>query len=179
MLVNRKGEATVEGETLQCSYLFYDTNLSTWVRSGKVSRPFADRYKEHRASSKLSKDADRQSRFYRAYPSVAADQAFHENTKGVFEDLEMYCAVGYKVRSNATSSNTTDHLVKTNDGIFLWTNEALKNIQGRERKSIGDATIVKARAVLVDYLLELCYELLLSSVSNASTSSGFEIYMKK
>jgi hypothetical protein len=88
----------------------------------------------------------------------------------------MYSAVGYKVRSKATSSNATDRLVNTKDGIFLWTKEALKNIRGRERKSTGEATIVKARAVLVDHL---CSELLLSSVSNASSSSGFEMCMKK
>ena len=92
-------------------YLYYDKIDHEWRRSGKVSdRGFGDRHKDHWKNAKNSgSTSTKQSKLYTEYPSkesnlVRLGMASGEKCwKGYFEDLVLYCGIGFD-RSRSTVS---------------------------------------------------------------------------
>ena len=75
------------------SYLYYDTNNSIWIRSGKVTgRGFDKRHSEHKNMSK--QNGCNESKFYLRYPSKCSNFTFHGSRRGYFDNLQQYIAVG-------------------------------------------------------------------------------------
>ena len=52
-------------------YLYWDKERKVFIRSGKATRDFEHRHKEHKAGSLLKNSRDLQSKFYASYPSAA------------------------------------------------------------------------------------------------------------
>jgi hypothetical protein len=119
----------------------------------------------------LECEADRNSRFYRQFPSEEWAVEFHSSRRGYFDDLDTYCTVGY----DATTSATLDRLVDTDNGIFVWDKHVQLRLPGGRKRD--EPTLKGKRLQLIDYLLELCYELALTPSLNASTNPGFEAYL--
>jgi hypothetical protein len=77
------------------AYLYFDTNLGEFVRSGKVTgRGFLKRPAEHETQSKKEPAS---SNFYFQYPSKAVSQS--RSHHGEFEALQQYIAAGYNAVS--------------------------------------------------------------------------------
>ena len=136
-----------------------------FFRSGKASDTFAERITEgHVKGSKLSSEISRKSSFYMNYPDRSVPEEFHKNCIGYFDEVDFYLAVGYD-----ESSDFVHHLHEESEseGLFNWTD------------SNGDspAKIVDKQLILVDYLLELGYDLLTPERDNVSESPGFEKYI--
>ena len=108
-----------------------------------------------------------ESNFYLNYPSKKAAPEFHETCEGCFEDLDFYCLLGYD-----RASVNTKVLVQDANGLFDWegTKRFTQRWQGTEVES--------KRFVLVDYLIEVVYDVAMAPEDNVSESAGFEIYMR-
>jgi hypothetical protein len=154
-------------------YLYWDKVNLCWRRSGKVntksgnvtSRGFGIRGKEHNENSKNS---NLTSKFYRTFPSVDAPVPDSQLQLGFFEDLEQYCALGFSRQDKSHQSLYTT----TGDGIFLWSDVMLHRIG--EIKFPGAKVLADKQLHMVGYMIELCYDLALSSDHNISESAGFE-----
>jgi hypothetical protein len=102
------------------AYLYYDTNLGEFIRSGRVSgRGFEKRHEEHKAKSKM---ANASSNFYFLYPSQHLQLKDTRRRKGTFESLDMYIAAGFDPNSDAAASVSKNYqdggiLVMDNDDI--------------------------------------------------------------
>ena len=102
LVLDKNGNETEISSTEQGAYLFYDPDMQTWIRSGKASRPFIKRYENHKSGSLLTTVDSRDSNFYRSYCGKHSDEEHHQHRIGWFESLNMFCAVGYRIRSNGT-----------------------------------------------------------------------------
>ena len=93
----------------QCegAYLYFDTNLGAFVRSGKVTGcGFSVRHKEH---EKKSSKRNASSNFYFLYPS---QEVANQNTRckqGVFQSLRQYIAAGFDQTSTVASNLDNGH----------------------------------------------------------------------
>ena len=154
---------------LEGCYLFFDPNKYKWIRSGKSSGDgkdacFEGRGKKHVENSK-SKDQMRAHRLYREYPWSKDIQSIGE-PEGFFENLVMYCGMAYDKRSDvkALCSNGAP------DSLFVWSEESIREL----KKKSGH--LQKLQLDAIAYLWELCYDLVLATSNNVSTSPGFEAF---
>jgi len=96
MLVDCSGRVEDHARKLRGCYLCYDTASEDFIRSGKASRPFADRVDDHRINSKLTNEASMQSNFYLTYPSKEAEciDAYTKQRLGWFDSIHFICGFG-------------------------------------------------------------------------------------
>jgi hypothetical protein len=154
-------------------YIYWDKGNLCWRRSGKVNtksgnvttRGFGIRGKEHKENAKNSNST---SKFYRTFPSVEAQVPDNQLQLGFFEDLEQYCALGF-CREHESHRSLYQ---KSSDGIFIWSDEMLHRIGGVNFR--GAKVLADKQLHMVGYLIELCYDLALSSEQNVSESAGCE-----
>ena len=152
----------------QGAYMFFDTEMQIWIRSGKASRAFFLRYKDHKRDSMLTSAAARKHKFYLSYPSMQSDKALHQNRIGWFDKLVMYCAMGYIPACN--SEFLVDY-----KALFDWPKEVQQKL---ERQCVNKAARQARQLLLIDYSIELAYELLLAPMHNISQSEGYESFLK-
>ncbi len=82
--------------------------------------------------------------------------------------MEQYCALGFSRQDKSHQSL----YATTGDGIFLWSDVMLHRIG--EIKFPGAKVLADKQLHMVGYMIELCYDLALSSDHNISESAGFE-----
>ena len=88
--------------------------------------------------------------------------------KGYFEDLVLYCGIGFD------RSRTVSDLIETDDGkggIFSWDKKDIDCLEGSSK--LGD-TMRDRQLCMVAYLFELGYDLMISPKFNLSRMPGFE-----
>lgn len=108
--------------TLEGCYLYYHKTNYCWIRSGKVvgpSRNIAVRHEEHRKGSKLS-GSQEASKFYMTFPDKDASPSKMTIRKGFFDQLVLYCGMGFSRRSDESSSDCALLSVEPSVGIFTW-----------------------------------------------------------
>jgi hypothetical protein len=135
-------------------YLYYDKIEHEWRRSGKVSdRGFGVRHEDHwkNAKNSGSSTSTKQSKLYTEYPSKDSDlvrlgrASGTKCWKGYFEDLVLYCGIGFD------RSQTVSGLIDTDDGkgIFSWDKKVIDSLQGATK--LGD-TMRDRQLCMVAYL---------------------------
>ena len=163
LLTNPDKYLPAEGyeKDLQGAYLYYDSNDSKWIRSGKVTRRgFAVRHSEHAKKAACRRTT---SSFYSRYPTKS--NQFSTCRKGYFENLLQYVAVGFSVNDVIEKE-----VAKTYDvgGIFDCTHEEDEYIKRNQRCNIID---------MIAYQIELAYDLAISPSDNISNNPGFESFI--
>ena len=165
-----------DGEVLnEIAKTFNGVYLSCWeegfFRSGKASKGFVPRILTgngcHKKSAKLTSESSRQSRFYLSHPSKEADDSLKEQMLCPFEELTFYAAFAYDPKAG-----TTRLLHQEEDGVFKFTLESTRALVHCSN-SIAKA---ERRLMMIDYTMELIYELALDVDKNLSDSSGFELF---
>jgi hypothetical protein len=157
-------------------YLYYGKIEHEWRRSGKVSdRGFGDRHKDHwkNAKNSGSSTSTKQSKLYTEYPSKGSNlvrlgvASGKKCWKGYFEDLVLYCGIGFDC------SRTVSGLFETDEGkgIFSWEEMVMDCLAGSTK--LGD-TMRDRQLCMVAYLFELGYNLMISPKFNLSRMPGFE-----
>jgi hypothetical protein len=126
-----------------------------------------DRHKEHKKASQLTCDMSRQSRFYTNYPSKTAITASVRSRRGLFDDLTMYCGLGF-----SRGSPKLHYLQDDQNGIFVWDKDCVSRIL--KCNMPGAVTLNDRKLHMVAYLCELCYDLMIAPGTNISMSPGFE-----
>jgi len=150
------------------AYIFFNTSLQFWLRSGKASKTFAERYDQHVTASRLRRNIDLESRFYTSYPSEDADDSFVRNRISYFTDLDCYMSIGYR-------DLVETRQILCGNSIFSWNSNILSWLH---RKHGGvTSKIFEEQLLLIDYLLEHCVELCLEPSKDISTSMGWEKYL--
>jgi hypothetical protein len=154
---------TTELKELEECYLFYCKVSQKHIRSGTVvgeDRNIGKRHREHknRADSQAVDDLD--SDFYRLYPSKSSADHGRGMRRGHFEDLLLLCGLTFSRRSR-------NDIIE----LFEWDTHTEQRV---DKLNIGTATLADKKLVMVGYLIELCYDLALSSSSNVSRNPGFE-----
>lgn len=100
--------------------------------------------------------------FYWRYPSRGFGKK--DIRWGDFENLVQYVAMGFSLEN-------VDHLTKEADGIFVWSDRTMKML---EKTKMNGASIKTKKLVLIAYLFEIYYDLLLAPSANVSRSAGLE-----
>lgn len=173
-LLRRPGRAEYKkaldpgNQNLAGCYLYYDEEKARFIRSGKVygeGRDFKARNEDHKGGSLLVSTGHLDSRFYRSYPGEnACPNSVSDHLKeGTFEDLVMYCGLGFKRISSGD--------LCSNDGILFW-NEA--TIDSVKAVNFQCANLKDKQLHMVGYLCEIFYDILISPECNVSSSFGFE-----
>jgi hypothetical protein len=107
------------------AYLYFDTNNSRWIRSGKVTgRSFMTRHKEHQKASKLTTSQHLDSRFYTRYHSKAVELTTKGAREGYFKNLLQYVACGIDRTAEGMMGKLIDDA--TNDGGLLRFDDSVK-----------------------------------------------------
>ena len=155
-------------ERMQGAYLYYDTNDEKWIRSGKVTgRSFLDRHKEHK---KKASQSEATSRFYLRYPSVTKSNDMSYSRRGYFDNIKQCVALGLDIDMDKVPNSLTSDV--NNGGIFAFTQKQQKRINNLNLRGRPN---FKMKAVdMIAYLIELSYDLSISSVDNVSDNPGFE-----
>ena len=158
----------INDEIREDAYLYYDTNDSKWIRSGKVTgRPFIDRHKEHKKHASCRHAT---SLFYIRYPAKSNQFAKSSSRKGFFENPQQYIALGFDAQKEYSVKTMTSDV--SNGGIFSFEEIEIRkmseiNMRGRHTK---EAKMID----MIAYLAELAYDLAICSVDNISSNPGFE-----
>ena len=79
-----------------------------------------------------------------------------------------YVALGFSLR------NGVENLVKETDGVFVWSERTLKTLKATK---MGGATMKTKKVVLIAYLFEIYYDLLIATKNNVSRSFGLERFI--
>ena len=90
--------------------------------------------------------------------------------RGYFEDLDQYNIIGFN-RDNKEGIGYITNVQKEN-GIFYWSNNVIEKIEKANLYSCNG--LVEKQLVMVGFLLELGYDLMINSDDNVSKSPGFE-----
>ncbi len=156
---------------MEGAYLYYDTENSAMIRSGKAvgaGRTVLKRCKEHAA-----KAADRQldsldSAFYYHYPSKDANLNGRNDVLADFEDLTAYYAIAFdrEKLKDAVYSHGME------GSLFHWGDEVMGRLGGVQFP--GNLDVRQKQLHMVGYLFELCYDLCIASDKNISKNPGFE-----
>jgi len=163
-------------------YGVFDRERGRMIRTGKAcntGRTFAARcwgrggHQECASTPNLSRI---DSKFYRSYPSEAANQFVDGTRRGYFEQLQVYCLQGFH-RQNSESIKPIVEMQDRKKSIFFWSDDTIAHL---ERANISGAnTIEEKQLVAASYLAETCCELTLSPEDNVSQSQGAEALMGK
>lgn len=148
----------------QGACLFRDTGSGSFIRSGKASRPFQERYKEHQGKAMLETVDALENRFYSSYPTKVAAKRHNLNPQGFFEDLTCLVALGF------SSDDGNDILA-----FYVWKKDVMTHVQDKAKKSSRAPSCIQLD--LVAYLIELVYGLLLAKSDDISSNPGFETYV--
>jgi hypothetical protein len=168
-LLDEEGTPTGPASKRQGAYLFFDEEEHMWIRSGKASRPFEARFKDHKKGSELTTAASHDSRFYKRYPSKKSDGGLHLGRLGWFENLQMYEGLSYD-----PDMNGTEHLYEQKGGLFEWPTDVTAIVHQNKNTRLRSET----KLVLIDYLIEVSYDLALAPDDNVSQSAGYERFLK-
>ena len=149
------------------AYLYYDVELLTWIRSGKVAGETVNYHTRHKQHGKASATAT--SNFYRRYPSIKVPPAQrHSGRRGFFQHLGHFVGLGFD-RSDAA---VVARICATGDNsLFHWPASVLAHIRR------DGETQQQSQLKCVSYLWELVFDLCLSPQDNMSDSPGFEPYL--
>jgi len=150
--------------------VYLNRSADGWFRSGKASRFYVLRDNDHQKGAKLTSMDSRKSRFYTNYPSKDSDVRFQDDMVCYFEETEMWCALGYK-----KADESTKYITNETGGLFYYTTEAKKSFG----KCNNEPAKRDRRLLLIEYSIELAYELALSPSMNISMSLGFELWLKR
>jgi hypothetical protein len=148
-------------KTLRGAYLYENIVESRFVRSGKAVS-IVKRVGEHATAAEHLTVTD--SRFYLSYPTRKAVQRNPQlgdtrMRKGWFESLRAVIALAY----------LNEHGPQV-VAMFTWTDGVCQNLRAW-RPTLDE---LEKKTMLVDYLLELVYELALSPADDVSSNPGFE-----
>lgn len=79
-------------------YLHYNKKECQWIWSGKVvgeTWSIGIHIKEHAKSVMLEKQQHIDKQFYHSYPDCRSNNIVEVGRKGFFQDLDVYCGVGF------------------------------------------------------------------------------------
>ena len=147
------------------TYLYYDTNKSRFIWSGKASgQTLHKRHAQHiKASSKLSPTST--SKFYLSRQSNSSDAS----RLGWFESLQPVVAFGFFI-------NNVDITKDVLTGGLFRVEEIEKNV--RKLRSKSTKTRETKMMMMIGYLMELTYELCLSPHHDISQNPSFESVLR-
>ena len=117
------------------------------------------------------------SKYYTSYPKrpdagSPASSSSNVIRAGFSDVLTQYIALGYNPAKKAHVTSITS--TNKNKGIFTWPKDEMGRIQGVGFRGIG-ANDVKAKQLrMVNYAIELFYDLLIPDRINMSENPGFE-----
>ena len=153
-------------------YLYFDTNNSCWIRSGKaVGRNFTARHREHEKQAMLEDEGKLSSRFYRTYPVRNSKYSSDNLRRGYFDHLQLYCGLGFDRASKSNRNLTTSG---KRQSLFLWPDSCLRKVKLVNFRGLAAEDLEERQRHMVGYLCELAYDLALSPRNNVSSSPGFE-----
>ena len=101
-------------------------------------------------------------------PIILSEDEVSSLQVGSFEDLQQYCALGFN-RSNDSHKKLCS---VGEDALCHWAEDVLEKV---EKTNFRGATSLQDKQLhVVGYLIELVYDLAISSQDNVSESPGFE-----
>jgi hypothetical protein len=160
-------DGTTAAKELEGSYLYYDTAGGDWIRSGKVvGRAFDVRHKEHRQCSLLKESTS--SKFYTTFPSRDATLDTQQTRQGHFENLRIFCAIGFSNKEPSLS-----YLREIGPESLFVCNRKYVDYLGKVTFRRG-ADVQENHVHMIGYLCELAYDLAIAPGNNVSESPGFE-----
>ena len=148
-------------------YLCFDTVLNECVRSGKASRESGDSFRKrldnHRKGSCLTTLEHRKSLFCMSHPTGKM------GLKGKYEHLKPHCAMGFDSKER-TATDVID------DDEYFTCNAANSYISSAKLRNDAE---LNAKITLISYLVECCFDALLSKQHNVSESPGCKKVLKQ
>ena len=145
--------------SLMGAYLHHDpVSLKYIIRSGSAAN-------DDGQASKNDTLSDIKSWFYICHPSKVGGHRDKDLRWGHFDDLIHYVALGFSL------SNGVDNLEREKDGVFVWSERTLNTLKATH---MGGATMKTKKLVLIAYLFEIYYDLLITRKNNVSHSFGLE-----
>jgi hypothetical protein len=171
-------------------YLYFDTVNNQWIRSGKVAgtsedpRGIIDRDGNHASNAARNCSG---SQLYREYPARESELVQRAKANNVhplpwrayFHELSLFSGISF-IRSDTVVQNlVTDVNAERDDddvtcGVFSWDSQTIGSLNRHERE--GVTSLEDKKIHMVSYLLELGFDLMLSTEWNVSTQPGFEKY---
>jgi hypothetical protein len=166
---DRQNNELRQNTELRGAYLFYDANKSnSFVRSGKASITIWQRVLKHSTGAEL-KDIKSFTKFYTSYPTragAARNPQIEQGLRvGYFEHLKALVALGYKTADG-------EDVIKT----FIWSAPTMTALSACKSFDNGNVvcSLTEKQLKLVDYVIELVYELALAPELDVSENPGFE-----
>ena len=149
------------------AYLYWDTNLDQFIRSGKVSaKGFRDRHEEHKKAA--AKHAHTDNKFYTLYPTRDNPRSKSKITKGAFESLVQFEAAAFDKTSTCVDKDCHE------GGVMILSNDDKEKIRSSMKSESNE--IIKFHTFL-SYLMEFGYDLGIAPSLNVSGSFGFESFI--
>mmetsp|Transcript_16663 Transcript_16663/g.27714 ORF Transcript_16663/g.27714 Transcript_16663/m.27714 type:complete len:142 (+) Transcript_16663:391-816(+) len=108
------------------------------------------------------------STFYSKCPKRSGGHGNNKLRNAYFDELVQYVAMGFN------KENGVENIAKEEDGIFVWSVRTLKML---ERTKMNGYSTESKKLVLVAYLFELYYDLLIAPSFNVSESAGLERFI--
>ena len=144
----------------QGAYLYWDPERG-FIRSGKTNA-LGPRKKEHEDGAASTNPV---LNFYRLYPTTDMVQrrGGHSAIKGVYEELKLFLALTWNPEKSTAVAD-----------MFTWNADIVQKA-GIEKLSAELA--LEKKAVLIQYLIELAYDLMLARGHCVSKNPGFEIFL--
>jgi len=146
----------VEKESiLEGSYLVFDAVHGRIRRSGKASPvTIATRWSEkYLQSAKISNEG-----WYGQFPHKDNPNIRTKQRKGFFHQLQVFVALAF-------DRTSTSHLVDTSNlGVFEWDDVTMDHI----KKWKVHGTVLDKQLIMVSYLFELVYDMMISPADNVS-----------
>jgi hypothetical protein len=100
--------------------------------------------------------------FYSSYPSKSITSTDGIRRRGYFENLRQYCGIGFR----------RDGDMSILIGIFKWGEDVVEKVNKLTLYSCNE--LDEKHLVMVGYLLEPGYDLMINADDNISESPGFE-----
>lgn len=110
------------------------------------------------------------SRFYLRCPTKNSVRTTSSSCKGYFENLIQFVAIGFDVGIDQTNEMISNNF--EDGGIFIYNENESKKINASNKA--GRSTTALTRIDAIAYLIELAYDLSISSINNVSRNLGFE-----
>ena len=145
----------------------HDSYNDNWIRSGKVSGKFSKRLQEHKQCSVMDSTTTKdETKFYQQYCSIEASEELKSVAMAYFEQLKAYGGL-------VMDPSNYNLVAEVEDGMFVLPPEGKQSFSQIKNKQLKREKFM----VLIEYLFELVFELMLHKEKNASTSIGFERYL--
>jgi len=159
---------------LMGAYLYHDpVALDAFFRSGSACNEAGDATMAARDAKHAQMAASQtleamKSCFYSKYPKRNGGHGNNKLRNAYFDDIVQYVAMGFN------KDNGVDNIAKEEGGIFVWSVRTLKML---ERTKMNGYSMESKKLVLVAYLFELYYDLLIAPSFNVSGSAGLERFI--